>query len=63
MKSPITNKEMNLMKEKRTFTFRKEAIEIMSHYYLCEDRGEKFTDMKLDELNINQVYNKYHLKK
>lgn len=54
---------MNLMKEKRTFTFRKEAIEIMSHYYLCEDRGEKFTDTKLDELNINQVYNKYHLKK
>ena len=51
------------MKEKRTFTFRKEAIEIMSNYYLCEDRGEKFTDTKLDELNINQVYNKYHLKK
>ena len=51
------------MKEKRTFTFRKEAIEIMSHYYLCEDRGEKFTDTKLDELNTNLVYNKYRQKR
>lgn len=59
MKSPITDKEMKLMKEKRTFTFRKEDFEIMSHYYLCEESGERFTDTKLDELDINQVYNKY----
>lgn len=63
MKSPVTNKEMVLVKEKRVLNFRKEAYEIVFHAYLCEDSGEKFTDTKLDELNTNQVYNKYRQKR
>lgn len=59
MKSPITNKEMKLVKEKRLMDFRKEQFEIVFHAYLCEESGERFTDTKLDELNTNQVYNKY----
>lgn len=62
MKSPITNKEMKLIKEKRSLNFRKESYEIVFHTYLCEDSAEKFTDTKLGELNTNQVYNKYREK-
>jgi len=42
--------------------FRKESYEIVYHVYLCEESGERFTDTKLDELNTNQVYNKYREK-
>lgn len=62
MKSPITNKEMKLIKEKRYLNFRKESYEIVFHAYLCEESGEKFTDTKLDVLNTTQVYNKYREK-
>ncbi|NHM02409.1 type II toxin-antitoxin system antitoxin SocA domain-containing protein [Flavobacterium difficile] len=59
MKSPITNKEMNLIKEKKILVFRKEEFEYTHHSYLCEDTGETFTDTNLDTLNITQVYNQY----
>ncbi len=62
MKSPITGKEMKLMKEKRILNFRKESFEIYSHFYKCEDSGEQFTNNELDELNISQVYNQYRIK-
>ncbi|MDX2129957.1 MAG: DUF4065 domain-containing protein [Chloroherpetonaceae bacterium] len=62
MKSPITGKEMTLKKEKRSMEFRKEKIEIVYHYYKCEDSGEQFTTTALDELNINQVHNRYREK-
>lgn len=59
MKSPITGKEMKLIKERRSMDFRKETFEIVFHYYKCEDSGEQFTTTALDELNMNQVYNQY----
>lgn len=59
MKSPITGKEMTLKQERRLMEFRKETVEIVFHYYLCEDSGEQFTTTALDEVNMNQVYNKY----
>lgn len=59
MKSPITGKEMILSREKRSMEFRKETFEIVFHYYKCEDSGEQFTTTSLDDLNINQLYNKY----
>lgn len=62
MKSPITGKDMILMHERRVLEFRKESIEIKYHYYKCEDSGEQFTTASLDELNINQLYNKYRCK-
>jgi putative zinc finger/helix-turn-helix YgiT family protein len=59
MKSPITGKEMKLIKELRSMDFRKESFEIVFHYYMCEDSGEQFTTTTLDEVNMNQVFNKY----
>jgi len=59
MKSPITGKEMKLTKERRSMDFRKEAFEIVFHFYKCEDSGEQFTTTALDEVNMNQVYNQY----
>ena len=59
MKSPITGKEMKLTKERRSMNFRKEMFEIIFHYYSCEISGEQFTTTELDEVNMNQVYNKY----
>lgn len=59
MKSPITEKEMSLTREKRSMDFRKETFEIVFHYYKCIDSDEQFTTTALDEVNINQLYNQY----
>lgn len=59
MKSPITGKEMNLVKERRLLNFRKESFEVVFHYYLCGDSNEQFTTTALDEINMNQVFNQY----
>ena len=62
MKSPITGKEMTLAKERRSLEFRKDEFDVIFHYYKCADSGENFTTTELDELNIDQVYNKYRAK-
>ena len=59
MKSPITGREMKLIKEHRSMNFRKETFDVVFHYYKCEDSEEQFTSMELDEVNMNQVYNQY----
>ena len=43
MKSPITGKEMVLIKEKRTLSYRNEEFEVIYHYFKCEDSGDSFT--------------------
>lgn len=42
--------------------FRKDKFDIVYHYYLCEDSGEKFEDERLTQLNLNQVYNQFRKK-
>lgn len=59
MKSPITGKEMKLIKERRSMDFRKETFEVVFHYYKCEESGEQFTTTSMDEVNMNQVYHQY----
>ena len=59
MKSPITGKEMTLVKEKRTMEFRKESFQVVFHFYKCDDSREQFTTTEMDEVNLNQLYNKY----
>lgn len=59
MKSPITGKEMTLVTEKRILDFRKETFQVVFHYYKCDDSGEQFTTTNMDEVNLNQLYNKY----
>lgn len=59
MKSPISDKEMTLMKTKKVLVFRGEEYGYFHSYYYCEDSGESFTNTELDELNLTQVYNHY----
>lgn len=59
MKSPITGKDMALVKERKAIEFRKETFDIVYHYYLCADSGEQFTTTAWDEVNMNQVYHQY----
>ena len=59
--SPITGKEMLLIKESRILTFRKEEFEVVYHHYKCEDSGEFFTTTELDEINLNQLHNQYQV--
>ena len=62
MKSPITGKEMQVVKELRKSSFRKEEFEIVFHAYKCMDTGELFEDDLFSQLNYNQVLNKYREK-
>jgi len=61
MKSPITGKEMALIKENRILTFRNEEFEVVYHHYKCEESGELFTTTELDEINLTQLYNQYRV--
>lgn len=62
MTSPFTGGEVLLIKEPREVEFRGSKFHIVHHSYQCVDTGEKFTDTRLDELNVNQVYNQYREK-
>jgi len=59
MRSPLTGKKMQLKKEGRTLSFRKEEFEIVHHSFYCKDSDEHFTTTELDEINLIQLYNKY----
>ena len=62
MTSPFTGGEVLQIKEPREVEFRGSKFHIVHHSYQCVDTGEKFTDTRLDELNVNQVYNQYREK-
>ena len=50
---------MQVVKELRKSSFRKEEFEIVFHAYKCMDTGEFFEDDLFSQLNYNQVLNKY----
>jgi transcriptional regulator with XRE-family HTH domain len=62
MESPFTGKPMPEKKEKRTISFRKEDFEVIFHFFLCEETGEKFEDETFANLNFNQAVNQYREK-
>jgi putative zinc finger/helix-turn-helix YgiT family protein len=62
MKSPITGKEMSIVKEWRTMNFRKEEFRVLFHAYKCNDTGEQFEDDAFAQLNYNQLVNQYRVK-
>lgn len=62
MISPFTGGEVTLVTEPRSFEFRGSKFNIIHQHYRCEDTGETFTNTRLDELNLNQVYNQYREK-
>ena len=59
MKSPITGKEMKLIREKRQLVFRKKEFTYHHHAFQDKENDELFTTTHLDELNLRQVYNQY----
>jgi len=62
MKSPFTGKDMKIVREWRTMSFRKEEFRVLFHAYKCDDTGEQFEDNALAELNYNQLVNQYREK-
>jgi len=62
MKSPFTGKEMNIVKEWRTMSFRKEEFQVLFHSYQCKDTKEHFEDDAFAQLNFNQLVNQYRVK-
>ncbi|MCY4562683.1 MAG: DUF4065 domain-containing protein [Flavobacteriaceae bacterium] len=57
--SPFSTSKANLTKKLSFLSFRKNEFEITEHFYVCEETKEEFTTSKLNEININQVYNQY----
>lgn len=53
MKSSFTGKDMSIVKEWRTMSFRKEEFKVFFHSYKCEDTGEQFEDNAFSQLNYN----------
>ncbi len=62
MKSPFTGKEMSIVKEWRTMSFRKEKFKVLFHTYICQDTNEQFEDDAFAQLNYNQLVNQYRVK-
>lgn len=62
MKSPFTGKEMSIVKEWRTMSFRKDEFKVLFHSYKCEDTSEQFEDDVFSQLNYNQLVNQYRVK-
>ncbi len=62
MKSPVTGKEMKIIKEWRIMNFRKEGFRVLFHVYRCEDTGTQFEDEEFAQLNYNQLVNQYREK-
>jgi hypothetical protein len=55
MKSPLTGKEMKLMSEPSTLTYRGKEYNVTHYSYLCELTNEQFTTTELDEQNLKEL--------
>jgi hypothetical protein len=55
MKSPLTGREMKLMSEPSTLTYRGKQYNVNHHFYLCELSNEQFTTTELDEQNLQEL--------
>ena len=58
MRSPLTGKEMKLMSEPSTLSYKGKEYNVNHHFYLCELSNEQFTTTELDEQNLNELLNK-----
>lgn len=55
MKSPITGKDMKLVPEMVTLTYKGREYTVESDIYLCEDSGMKISTNALDQQAIDRV--------
>lgn len=56
MMSPYSKKEMEILVENRTLSFRGQKFSFLHRSYLCPVTKEQFTNTELDNQNIVQVY-------
>ena len=49
-------------KKAEHWSFRKDSFDLVYHYFVCEDTGERFTTAEIDDLNIEQVHSQYRAK-
>lgn len=62
MISPFTGKEMKIVYESRTWSFRGENYKYNHSAWMCEDSGELFTTDEMDDAGYLQVTNQYRVK-
>lgn len=62
MESPFTGKEMTVVYERRTWSFRGDKYEYNHAAWRCEDSGECFTTDEMDDASFAQVTNQYRAK-
>lgn len=62
MKSPVTGKEMTLVREKTMYAFRGESYECEQSLWRCEDSGETYTTDEMDMEAFEQVSRQYRAK-
>lgn len=62
MKSPYTGKEMKVVYEPRTWSFRGEEYTYIHTAYECEDSSELFTTSESDDAGFLQVTNQYRIR-
>jgi hypothetical protein len=55
MKSPLTGREMRLMSEPSTLSYKGKEYNVIHHHYLCELTNEQFTTSELDEMNLLEL--------
>jgi hypothetical protein len=55
MKSPLTGKEMKLISEPSTLSYKGKEYNVNHHFYLCELSNEQFTTTELDEQNLQEL--------
>ena len=58
-KSPLTGGKVILHKEPDKLMFRNEEFAYTSYEYECVDTGQRFTDLDLDNKNMEQIYSQY----
>ena len=57
--SPLTGGDVILHQESDKLIYRNEEYAYTSYEYECVDTGQRFTDLELDEKNMEQIYAQY----
>jgi len=57
--SPLTGGRVILHQEPDKLIFRNEEFSYTSYEYECVDTGQRFTDLELDNKNMDQIYAQY----
>ncbi len=56
MISPFTGGSVELRKEQSTIQYKGRTITFEKEYYRCVDTGREFTDAKIDQRNLDRIW-------